>query len=137
MCLLKNLPKKIAIASHKTIPKIAPIINFRDFHATTPNAKFELKQHIKDTKVKVIINNQEQNPIYMRTSEGKYVEHYNDTFNNMYYIEEEKRGQGAEENLSVPGVFEIKSPSDMETAPENLPLNENSYFSWPETKNFL
>ena len=44
----------------------------------------------------------------MRTSEGKYVEHYNDTFNNMYYIEEEKRGQGAEENLSVPGVFEIK-----------------------------
>ena len=44
----------------------------------------------------------------MRTSEGKYVEHYNDTFNNMYYIEEEKRGQGAEKNLSVPGVFEIK-----------------------------
>ena len=26
----------------------------------------------------------------------------------MYYLEEEKRGQGAEENLAVPGVFEIK-----------------------------
>ena len=44
----------------------------------------------------------------MKTSEGKYVEHNNDTFNNMYYLEEEKRGQVAEENLSVPGVFEIK-----------------------------
>lgn len=104
VCVLYNIKNN----DKRTKFKIAPIINFRDFHATTPNAKFKLKQHIKDTKVKVIINNQEQNPIYMRTSEGKYVEHYNDTFNNMYYIEEEKRGQGAEENLSVPGVFEIK-----------------------------
>ena len=88
--------------------KIAPIVNFRDFHTTTPNAEFNLKQEIKDTKVKMIINNQGQTPIYMKTSEGKYIEHFNDTFRNMYYLEEEKRGQGAEENLAVPGVFEIK-----------------------------
>ena len=44
----------------------------------------------------------------MKTSEGKYIEHFNDTFRNMYYLEEEKRGQAAEENLSVPGVFEVK-----------------------------
>ncbi len=86
--------------------KIAPIVNFRDFHTTTPNAEFELKQEIKDTKVKLIINN--QMPVYMKLSEGKYVEHINDTFRNMYYLEEEKRGQAAEENLSVPGVFEVK-----------------------------
>ena len=88
--------------------KIAPIMNFRDFHTTTPNAKFDLKQEIKDTKIKVIINNRNQNPVYMKISEGKYVQHFDDTFKNMYYIEEEKRGQGAEENLSVPGVFEVK-----------------------------
>lgn len=86
--------------------KIAPIVNFRDFHTTTPNTEFELKQEIKDTKVKLTINN--QMPVYMKLSEGKYVEHINDTFRNMYYLEEEKRGQAAEENLSVPGVFEVK-----------------------------
>ena len=104
VCVLYNIKNN----DKRTKFKIAPIVNFRDFHTTTPNAEFNLKQEIKDTKVKMIINNQGQTPIYMKTSEGKYVEHFNDTFRNMYYLEEEKRGQGAEENLAVPGVFEIK-----------------------------
>ena len=104
VCVLYNIKNN----EKRTKFKIAPIVNFRDFHMTTPNAEFNLKQEIKDTKVKMIINNQGQTPIYMKTSEGKYVEHFNDTFRNMYYLEEEKRGQGAEENLAVPGVFEIK-----------------------------
>lgn len=102
VCVLYNIKNN----EKRTKFKIAPIVNFRDFHTTTPNAEFELKQEIKDTKVKLIINN--QMPVYMKLSEGKYVEHINDTFRNMYYLEEEKRGQGAEENLAVPGVFEIK-----------------------------
>ena len=32
----------------------------------------------------------------------------NDIFRNMYYIEEEKRGQGAVENHIVPGVYEVE-----------------------------
>ena len=104
VCVLYNIKNN----EKRTKFKIAPIVNFRDFHTTTPNAEFNLKQEIKDTKVKMIINNQGQTPIYMKTSEGKYIEHFNDTFRNMYYLEEEKRGQGAEENLSVPGVFEVK-----------------------------
>ena len=104
VCVLYNIKNN----EKRTKFKIAPIVNFRDFHTTTPNAEFNLKQEIKDTKVKMIINNQGQTPIYMKTSEGKYIEHFNDTFRNMYYLEEEKRGQGAEENLAVPGVFEIK-----------------------------
>ncbi len=104
VCVLYNIKNN----EKRTKLKIAPIVNFRDFHTTTPNAEFNLKQEIKDTKVKMIINNQGQTPIYMKTSEGKYIEHFNDTFRNMYYLEEEKRGQGAEENLAVPGVFEIK-----------------------------
>lgn len=102
VCVLYNIKNN----EKRTKFKIAPIVNFRDFHTTTPNAEFELKQEIKDTKVKLIINN--QMPVYMKLSEGKYVEHINDTFRNMYYLEEEKRGQGAEENLAGPGVFEIK-----------------------------
>lgn len=102
VCVLYNIKNN----EKRTKFKIAPIVNFRDFHTTTPNAEFELKQEIKDTKVKLIINN--QMPVYMKLSEGKYVEHINDTFRNMYYLEEEKRGQTAEENLSVPGVFEVK-----------------------------
>ena len=102
VCVLYNIKNN----EKRTKFKIAPIVNFRDFHTTTPNVEFELKQEIKDTKVKLIINN--QMPVYMKLSEGKYVEHINDTFRNMYYLEEEKRGQAAEENLSVPGVFEVK-----------------------------
>lgn len=102
VCVLYNIKNN----EKRTKFKIAPIVNFRDFHTTTPNAEFELKQEIKDTKVKLIINN--QMPVYMKLSKGKYVEHINDTFRNMYYLEEEKRGQAAEENLSVPGVFEVK-----------------------------
>ena len=104
VCVLYNIKNN----EKRTKFKIAPIVNFRGFHTTTPNAEFNLKQEIKDTKVKMIINNQGQTPIYMKTSEGKYIEHFNDTFRNMFYLEEEKRGQGAEENLAVPGVFEVK-----------------------------
>ena len=39
----------------------------------------------------MVIDENSQTPIYMRLSEGNYVEHYNDTFSNMFYIEEEKR----------------------------------------------
>lgn len=104
VCVLYNIKNN----EKRTKLKIAPIVNFRDFHTTTPNAEFSLKQEVKDTKVKLIVNNQNQTPIYIKLSEGKYIEHFNDTFRNMYYLEEEKRGQGAEENLAVPGVFEVK-----------------------------
>ena len=44
----------------------------------------------------------------MNISEGNYIEHHNDTFFNMFYIEEEKRGFEPEENHTVPGRFEIE-----------------------------
>ena len=87
---------------------IAPILNFRDFHTTTENADFNLAQEINERKVKVIINEQKQTPIYFHMSEGKYVEHPHDIFYNMYYLSEEKRGLPSEENLAVPGVYEVK-----------------------------
>ncbi len=92
----------------RTKLKIAPIVNFRDFHTTTPNANFTIEQEVKDAKVKLIINDQRRIPIYMNLTDGKYVKHDNDIFRNMYYVEEEKRGLDAEENLAVPGVYEVK-----------------------------
>ena len=90
---------------------LSPIINFRDFHTMSTNKDFKLQQNIKDKKIKIEIDDNSNNPIYMYLSEGKYIEHINDIFRNMYYIEEEKRGFFPEENLIVPGRYEIELPS--------------------------
>lgn len=87
---------------------ITPILNFRDFHTMNTNHYYNIKQEIKDNKVKVQIDEYTNCPIYFHMSKGTYIEHFNDTFNNMYYIEEEKRGFFPEENLSVPGRYEIE-----------------------------
>ena len=86
---------------------LAPIVNFRGFHTTNTNENFEVRQDIEKNKVKLVINNNSQYPIYTYVSEGKYIKHDYDIFRNMHYIEEEKRGQGALENHVVPGVYEI------------------------------
>ena len=44
----------------------------------------------------------------MYLTDGKYIQHYNDNFNNMFYIEEEKRGFYPEENHAVSGVYELE-----------------------------
>lgn len=93
---------------------IAPLLNFRDFHSMSTNHNFELKQIINKNKVKVVIDKNAAYPIYMKMSEEIYIEHKNDTFNNMFYIEEEKRGFYPEENHTVSGVFEIEIPKKAE-----------------------
>lgn len=83
---------------------LAPIANFRDFHSLTPERKFQLKQDIDKTKVKLDIDGINA---YMFLSDGAYIKHENDVFKNMYYFKEEERGFSAEEDLIVPGVYEI------------------------------
>lgn len=86
---------------------LAPIINFRDFHTINNNHEYKVKQSHYNTKVKLIIDDNSQNPIYMNCSEGKYFKHIDDRFNNMFYPIEERRGFVAEENHVVPGVYNI------------------------------
>ena len=86
---------------------LAPIINFRDFHTMKTNHDFNLKQYINKNKVKIIVDENSQTPIYTYVSCGKYIKHENDNFNHMFYVEEEKRGFYPEENHSVPGIYEI------------------------------
>ncbi len=88
--------------------KLTPIVNFRDFHTMNTNHKFDLKQEIVGNKVKLVVDGKSAHPIYMKMSEGIYTEHQNDTFYNMFYIEEEKRGFYPEENHAVSGTFEVE-----------------------------
>lgn len=87
---------------------IAPIVNFRDFHTMSTDHIFDVKQTIKGTKVKLVIDNKLDFPVYLNLSEGRYIEHKNNTFKDMFYIEEEKRGFYPKENHSVTGVYEIE-----------------------------
>lgn len=87
---------------------LAPVINFRDFHSMTTNHKFEIKQQLTKRKVRIEVDKNEETPIYINASEGKYIEHKDDQFRNMFYIEEQKRGFYPEENHVVPGRYEIE-----------------------------
>ena len=93
---------------------LAPVINFRDFHQMNTDHYFSLKQQVNKTKVKLIVDYNSQTPIYMNLSDGEYIEHENDTFVNMFYVEEEKRGFYPAENHVVPGVYEIEIPAKSE-----------------------
>ena len=109
-----------------SILTLAPIMNLRDFHTVTANYEFNLRQNINKNKVKIVINRQSETPIYMNLTNGKYIKHENDKFNNMYYIEEEKRGMAAEENLIVPGRYEIElAPNEEKTITFVCSLEEN------------
>ena len=91
---------------------ITPIVNFRDFHTLSTNWEYNIRQEERGNKVKLVINDNSEIPVYMYLSDGKYIEHTNDTFRNMFYIEEEKRGFFPEENLGVPGRYEIIIPKN-------------------------
>ena len=97
---------KIKNGSHNSKLILAPIMNFRNAHGINKDHIFDVKQKTTGHKLEVEIDG--GNPIYMTISDGKYIEHHNDTFYNMFYIEEEKRGFEAEENHVVPGRYEIE-----------------------------
>lgn len=93
---------------------LAPIVNFRDFHSMNTGHEFSLRQQVHKNKVKLILDENSQTPIYMNVSDGEYISHENDTFYHMFYIEEEKRGFYPEENHCVTGVYEIEIAANEE-----------------------
>ena len=106
---------------------LAPIINFRDFHQMTTNHEFSLKQVIDKNKVRIEVDGNAANPIYIFCNDGYYEEHFNDTFRNMFYIKEEERGFFPEENLSVPGKYEIDiKPKELKEVTFVASLEDNT-----------
>ncbi len=93
---------------------IAPIMNFRDFHTMNTEHYYKVHEKIENRKVRVTIDDNKSTPVYMYSSEGNYIEHTDDTFKNMFYIEEEKRGFFPEENHVVVGRYEIDLPANCE-----------------------
>ena len=91
---------------------LAPIVNFRDFHGLNTNHNFSLKQKIDKSKVRVEIDGNASTPIYMYVADSNYIEHFDDTFFNMYYLKEDERGFYPEENLVVSGRFEVPLKKD-------------------------
>ena len=87
--------------------KVAPIMNYRDFHCMNTNHDYNVNQKIMQNKIRITVDGNKILPIYLYSKEGKYIQHQNDTFKNMYYVEDEKRGFYPEEDLFVPGRYEI------------------------------
>ncbi len=105
---------KIKNGRYKTKLTLAPIVNFRDFHTMSTGHNFHIRQQVNGTKVKLIIDDKSQTPVYMHLSEGTYTPHENDDFHKMFYVEEEKRGFYPEENHAVPGVYKVELKSNEE-----------------------
>ena len=99
---------KIKNGKKKSLFKITPILNFRDFHGMNTNHDYKLKQKIDKNKNRIEIDGKASTPIYLYTDDGKYIEHHNDKFYNMYYLKEDERGFYPEEDLCVPGRYEIE-----------------------------
>jgi len=93
---------------------LAPIMNFRDFHWMSTDHEFDLQQTVKGGKVRIVIDDNRSESIYMKLFEGEYTPHFNDTFRNMFYIEEQKRGFYPVENHVVTGVYEVEIDANTE-----------------------
>lgn len=96
---------KIKNAKKDSKIMLAPIVNFRDFHSLKYEHELEFNQKEQNNETQICINN--NTPIKIWSSCGKYIKHNNDYFKNMYYKEEDKRGFYATEDHIVPGVFEV------------------------------
>lgn len=98
---IENIDKDITM-------ELAPVMNYRDFHCMNTNHEYQVKQKIAENKVRITVDENKILPIYLYSKEGRYIEHQNDIFKNMFYVEEEKRGFYPEEDLFVPGRYEIE-----------------------------
>ncbi len=104
-CIVYKVENK---TKENILMKLATIMNFRDFHCMSTNHEYNIEQKIQENKIRVIVDGNKTTPVYIFTKEGKYIEHHNDIFKNMFYIEEEKRGFFPEEDLFIPGRYEIE-----------------------------
>ena len=98
---------KIKNTDKKAVMRITPLLNYRNFHAASLNRKFNMKQKVENNLVDVQID-KETHHIFMNCSEGVYKKTEHDSFKNMFYYEEERRGLSDEENHAIAGYYEIE-----------------------------
>ena len=85
-----------------------PIVNFRDFHSLNMNHNYEVNSKIDKTKIRLEIDGNKNNPLFLYSDCGELIEHSNDIFRGMFFMKEEERGFGdTEEDLYVPCRYEV------------------------------
>ena len=98
---------KVKAADKNIQLRLTPLLNDRGFHDTSFDRNFNIKQRVNKRLVDVVLDGSKHH-IYLNCSEGNYIERKNDSFKNMYYMEEEKRGLASEENHAITGYYEVE-----------------------------
>lgn len=97
---------KIENQDHDINFSLTPIVNFRDFHHTKSDTRFNYTQIIENNKIQLVFD--DEHKVNLGVKEGEYIPHREDFFKNMHYSKEAKRGFPADDNHIVPGRFDIK-----------------------------
>ena len=97
---------KIENQDHDVNFSLTPIVNFRNFHHTKADTRFNYTQIIENNKIQLVFD--DEHKINLGVKEGEYIPHREDFFRNMHYSREAKRGFPAEDNHIVPGRFDVK-----------------------------
>ena len=117
---------KITNKNHNTKITLAPLLNFRSYHYTSTNHNFNINQTYRNGKLEIILDNNISNTIYMKATNTEYIRHENNSYKNMFYIEEQNRGFVAEEDHAIPGVFEANiEPNEQKEISVICSLEEN------------
>lgn len=85
--------------------EIAPLINYRDFHATNTNEIEFAQVLLANNNLKIVYDS--NNSLFIDTNLTHYEKLNNVNFNNMFYRIEKQRGLDAVENHFIPGVYSI------------------------------
>ncbi|MDK2799726.1 MAG: hypothetical protein PWP27_2101 [Clostridiales bacterium] len=86
--------------------KIAPLVNFRDYHFNCSSEHLHFEQ--KDFETGTILKPKNYAiDIFINTSEGIFVRKNHLYFYNMYYDVERERGLHPVEDHYIPGIFEV------------------------------
>ena len=72
------------------------------------NHNYEVNSKIDKTKIRLEIDGNKNNPLFLYSDCGELIEHSNDIFRGMFFMKEEERGFGdTEEDLYVPCRYEV------------------------------
>ncbi|MBR3280471.1 MAG: glycogen debranching enzyme N-terminal domain-containing protein [Clostridia bacterium] len=100
VCIRYNIVNSLDDICYITL---VPFVNYRDFHAVKNANVYEhtYEDHLLTLKVS------DKNNLYIKITDGEFIEYENTFYNNMYYRVEENRGFDAYESQYMPGEFTL------------------------------
>lgn len=101
---------EIETGNKECVFEIAPLVNYRDFHATNTDEIDFAQVLLANNNLKIVYDT--ENSLFIDTNLLKYNKLENVNYNNMYYRVEKQRGLDSVENHFIPGVYSIVIPPD-------------------------